>query len=404
MIFDLDETLVHCTYHDSDDSKSTDVTLPIPMDGGGSVEAGFNIRPFCNEMLQFANKHFEVIVFTASHQNYADAILDHLDPTGTLIQHRLYRPSCVKTEEGVYIKDLRVINRDLKDLVLIDNAVFSFGFQLDNGIPIAAYREGATDVEFLSLKNFLDELRKAKDVRKIISRTFRLNEMRNTNIISFIEYYPEEFTEENEEEEVFNIDPDVVTGALARQLECQTPTPDLLPQAERRVSGLFTMLEDRQIRSPPPNFAGKTKSNPGPHLSKEQNSSSVPRKSENTFKKRLSNFGNKHSLEVDTAKDGPKGTLSLEGVRKGAENILEGGSMRSLRGEPYSPIVPPESPLRDGRETVEGEEFKQENLEEIRLERRKTASQRIKQGDPMWKDLDAWMVLRDKLEQKQNKE
>lgn len=80
MIFDLDETLVHCTYHDSDDSKPTDVTLPIPMDGGGSVEAGFNIRPFCNEMLEFANKYFEVIVFTASHQNYADAILDYLDP------------------------------------------------------------------------------------------------------------------------------------------------------------------------------------------------------------------------------------------------------------------------------------------------------------------------------------
>ena len=142
IIFDLDETLVHCTYHDADDSKTPDVTLPIPMDGGGSVEAGFNIRPFCADLLAFANQHFEVIVFTASHQNYADAILDHLDPTGTLIHHRLYRPSCVKTEEGVYIKDLRVVNRDLKDVALVDNAVFSFGFQLDNGVPIAAYREG----------------------------------------------------------------------------------------------------------------------------------------------------------------------------------------------------------------------------------------------------------------------
>lgn len=46
----------------------------------------------------------------------------------------------MKTEEGVYIKDLRIIkNRNLKDMVIIDNAVYSFGFQLDNGIPILPF-------------------------------------------------------------------------------------------------------------------------------------------------------------------------------------------------------------------------------------------------------------------------
>lgn len=46
----------------------------------------------------------------------------------------------MQTEEGVYIKDLRIIkNRNLKDVVIIDNAVYSFGFQLDNGIPILPF-------------------------------------------------------------------------------------------------------------------------------------------------------------------------------------------------------------------------------------------------------------------------
>ena len=304
----------------------------------------------------------------------------------------------MKTEEGVYIKDLRVVNRDLKDLVLIDNAVFSFGFQLDNGIPIAAYREGATDVEFLSLKNFLDDLRKAKDVRKVISKTFRLNEMRNTNISSFIEYYPEEFTEGNEEEEVFNIDPMVVKGALSRQAECYTPTPETNPSTERRVSGLFTMLEDRQIRSPPPNFSAKTKSNPGPYAGHGQDSSSVPRKGEKKLKKRLSNFANKHSLELDTYKGENKGTVSLEGVRKASGNLLQGLSVRKEGSEAGSPVSEQESTPVDGKERLEGEEFKHEHLEEVREGRRKTTSQKINQGDQMWKDLDAWMVLRDKLE------
>jgi len=67
-------------------------------------------------------------------------VLDYLDPKRELIEYRLYRDSCVETEEGVFIKDLRIIqNRNLKDMVIIDNAVYSFGYQLDNGIPILPF-------------------------------------------------------------------------------------------------------------------------------------------------------------------------------------------------------------------------------------------------------------------------
>jgi CTD small phosphatase-like protein 2 len=35
----------------------------------------------------------------------------------------------METEEGVFIKDLRIIkNRNLNDLVIVDNAVYSFGY------------------------------------------------------------------------------------------------------------------------------------------------------------------------------------------------------------------------------------------------------------------------------------
>ena len=39
----------------------------------------------------------------------------------------------------MYIKDLRVINRKENEMVLIDNAAYSYAFQLDNGIPIIPY-------------------------------------------------------------------------------------------------------------------------------------------------------------------------------------------------------------------------------------------------------------------------
>jgi CTD small phosphatase-like protein 2 len=49
----------------------------------------------------------------------------------------MFRDSCAQTEEGAYIKDLRVIaNRNMQDMLLVDNAIYSFGLQLPNGVPI----------------------------------------------------------------------------------------------------------------------------------------------------------------------------------------------------------------------------------------------------------------------------
>ena len=39
---------------------------------------------------------------------------------------------------GVFVKDLRILDRNLKDVVIVDNAVHSFGNQLDNGIPVVS--------------------------------------------------------------------------------------------------------------------------------------------------------------------------------------------------------------------------------------------------------------------------
>ena len=85
-------------------------------------------------------------MFTASSQDYADQVIDIIDPTGSLIQFRLYRQHCYATEDGHFIKDLRVIrNRNLADMLLVDNSVHSFGFQLDNGVPIIPFYDDPTD-------------------------------------------------------------------------------------------------------------------------------------------------------------------------------------------------------------------------------------------------------------------
>jgi CTD small phosphatase-like protein 2 len=84
IIFDLDETLAHCVRQDPP-ARPPDVYLNITVMTGKVIKAPFNVRPFTKECLEMVNKHFEVVVFTASHKWYADVILDYIDPKGELI-------------------------------------------------------------------------------------------------------------------------------------------------------------------------------------------------------------------------------------------------------------------------------------------------------------------------------
>lgn len=65
----------------------------------------------------------------------------------------------------MHVKDLRVINRKETDIVLVDNAAYSYAFQLDNGIPIIPYYEGKNDFELKALQTYLERLIWAPDVR-----------------------------------------------------------------------------------------------------------------------------------------------------------------------------------------------------------------------------------------------
>ncbi|CAD8062882.1 unnamed protein product [Paramecium sonneborni] len=173
IVFDLDETLIHC--QESNDDPS-DIVLTIKFPTGETVEAGINIRPYCKEMLQLLSSKYEIIVFTASHECYAQKVLNYLDPDQKFIHHRFFRDSCVIIQDGLHIKDLRVIgNRNLRDMVLIDNASYSFCFQLDNGIPIIPFYDNALDKELLYLTIYLMDLMQDQDIPQKNSNNFKIS-------------------------------------------------------------------------------------------------------------------------------------------------------------------------------------------------------------------------------------
>jgi len=55
------------------------------------------------------SKLYEIIVFTASSKDYAEAVVKKIDPNNKYIDFVLVREDCMVTRNGFYLKDLRIL-------------------------------------------------------------------------------------------------------------------------------------------------------------------------------------------------------------------------------------------------------------------------------------------------------
>ena len=129
LVLDLDETLVHY----------------FELAGEGN----FLVRPGCKEFLEEVCKYYEVVIFTAALQDYADWVLDQIDQPGC-ITYRLYRQHAIPAG-NFYIKDLSRIGRDLSKVIIVDNVAENFQLQPDNGILIRSWFDDPHDNALLEL-------------------------------------------------------------------------------------------------------------------------------------------------------------------------------------------------------------------------------------------------------------
>lgn len=122
------------------------------------------------------------MVFTASTQPYAEAIIREFDPEGH-ISYILDRSHCLETKNGYAIKDLRIIkNRELKNMVIVDNLVHSFGLQIENGIPILEWTGDKKDTELKFLMEYLVKASSAEDLREYNKENLKLRELSNASL------------------------------------------------------------------------------------------------------------------------------------------------------------------------------------------------------------------------------
>ena len=116
------------------------MTLPSRKE----IKIGINIRPNWEETMELIKDKYHIVIYTASHQSYADAVLNYMDPKKQYTKYRLYRNNCVQANVNgrkFYIKDLSIFDKfyNLKDIVIFDNYVLNFAYHLNNVIFIFSY-------------------------------------------------------------------------------------------------------------------------------------------------------------------------------------------------------------------------------------------------------------------------
>lgn len=182
LVLDLDETLIHFVSSKDQDEKDQECLADLQEE---EDDFFYMVRPFCNKFLNELSKFYEIVIYTAAMQDYADWIIQGIDSKG-VIKHRLYRQHCGKEtipithqegEEQIHmvqtIKDLRLIGRDIKKTIIIDNLKENFESTCpNNGIEIISWYgyENEEDKELKNLMPFLKALvlNEEQDVRPVL--------------------------------------------------------------------------------------------------------------------------------------------------------------------------------------------------------------------------------------------
>jgi CTD nuclear envelope phosphatase 1 len=138
LIIDLDETLIHSMAKGGRMSTghmvevrlsyptSTSANSP-PLASGVPILYYVHERPACHEFLRKVAKWYNLIIFTASVQEYADPVIDWLERERKYFSGRYYRQHCTY-RNGAYIKDLAMVEPDLSRVAILDNSPMSYIF------------------------------------------------------------------------------------------------------------------------------------------------------------------------------------------------------------------------------------------------------------------------------------
>ena len=138
LVLDLDETLIHFKANPNNEESGT-----------------IKIRPYLYQFLDNIKKYYELVVFTAATQEYADPIINALETNKKYFDYRLYRIHTIIIDND-FVKDISKLGRDLNKIIIVDNMEQNYKLQHENGITIRPF--WGKDVKDMALYDLLSIL------------------------------------------------------------------------------------------------------------------------------------------------------------------------------------------------------------------------------------------------------
>ncbi|EAS02959.2 NLI interacting factor-like phosphatase (macronuclear) [Tetrahymena thermophila SB210] len=181
LVLDLDETLITSSVLEF---KSADLKIKVNLPNGRGKNVWVKFRPGVQNFLNEMNELYELIIFTSSIKEYANAVIDFLD-CESLVNVRIFRENCSIDSNGNLYKDLCKLNRNIGEIIIIDNQASQFKKNPENGIQIKDFKiDNNSDQELLNLIPFLKFMSSVKDVRNIQAY---MNDYYSGNVINYID-------------------------------------------------------------------------------------------------------------------------------------------------------------------------------------------------------------------------
>lgn len=133
---DLDDTLIRSSLLKPKDKEFFTVRV-------GRRRIYIQVRPGLETFLKKVQKHYDVFIFSASHSEYGNQIIDQIAPDIASCR-RFFKDSCV-CEAGYSVKDLSILRRPLTKTILVDDMAGSGMRNPDNLIKIEPWNGNRED-------------------------------------------------------------------------------------------------------------------------------------------------------------------------------------------------------------------------------------------------------------------
>ena len=150
LVLDLDEAIIHFKINEHNETEGV-----------------LQVRPGIQEFLTTIGQFYEIVIFTAATQDYADLLIEELEENTFYFDYKLYRQHTIIIGNN-FVKDLTRLGRPLDKVIIVDNMPQNFRLQKENGIHIRPFwGDDAQDTALIELQLILVNIAKeGGDVRK----------------------------------------------------------------------------------------------------------------------------------------------------------------------------------------------------------------------------------------------